>query len=293
MDKYLVASGCSYTGGGGMNNLQIFSLEFPDINPNVFDLNGEIVWEDENFKKFLKPHLWPYKLGKLLNYKESFNFGSGGKGVETSTNSIYHFIFDWQRKGKDVTELEIWYQMPSPNRLESYVNAEDKHKCIITDMPDTSSVKKNFITNFFDEDYNLLSSLHQMYKLKKYCDSLGITIYFIPWEDQSYHHIGVYYLKLKERIAGYLNDNNKIHFSKPFTNIDSILYYDIDLILSELNCVFIENTSLNNYLERTFDGFYFQSKYPNVTDDRHMSREGHTEFAKLLKKIVKKDLENS
>lgn len=293
MDKYLVASGCSYTGGGGFNNLQIFTLEFPDINPYVFHTTSQIDWSDLNFKKFLRPHLWPYKLGKLLNYKASFNLGSGGKGIETSTSSIYHFIYDWQRKGNDIKELEIWYQIPSPNRLESYVNNEDKHKCIITDMPDTSPIKQNFITNFFDEDYNLLSAIHQLYKLKKYCDALGITIYFIPWEFSSYHKHGEYYTTLKNRISEYGDDENKSHFIKPFTNIDSILYYNIDNMLDELKCIFIENRTINDYLEEYFDVFYFQSKYPNVTDDRHMTYEGHTEFAKLLKKIVKKDLENS
>ena len=285
MNKYLVASGCSYTGGGGMNNLQLFSLEFPDTSINKFNqIYGEINWSDENFKKFLKPFLWPDKLGKLLNYTQTYNLASGGKGIHTTTNSLYHFIYNWQKDGKDVSELEIWFQIPNQNRLEIYVNDEDKHKAIITEMSDSNPIKKNFITNFFDEDYNLLTSIHETYKLKKYCDALGIDIYFIPWDDQTYNLDGNEYIKLQQRISGYLNDNNKSHFERPFTNINSVSYYNLDMMLNEMNPIFIENTSLNNYLERTFDGFYFQSKYQNVTADRHMTCEGHTEFAKLLKK---------
>lgn len=293
MSKYLVASGCSYTGGGGMNNITLFDLEFPTIKSGMFKKYYEqLDWNIHDFKDTIKPHLWPSILAKLLNYDGSYNLASGGKGIHTTINTIYHFIFDWQKKGKDVTELEIWYQIPSHNRLEAYINNIDKHKCILTELDDTDDAKKTFITNFFDEDYNLLSAIHEVYKLKKYCESLGITIYIIPWDNVSFHKNGSSYLKLKKRISDYKDDSNKPQFSKFWTNITEVFYFDSDLMLDELDCIYIGDDSVNIHLEHTFDGFYFQSKYPTITDDRHMTRIGHMEFAKTLKKIVKKDLEN-
>ena len=123
MNKYLVTSGCSYTAGGGFNNPNIFQLEFPTESiESYIKVDGDISWNDINFKNFLKPTLWPSILGKLSNYTDSFNISAGGKGIYTSINTIYHFIFDWQLQGKDVTELEIIYQIPSYNRVEIYIN---------------------------------------------------------------------------------------------------------------------------------------------------------------------------
>jgi hypothetical protein len=293
MSKYLVASGCSYTGGGGLNNITLFDLEFPNVNSNIFEKYYEqLDWGKSNFKKFIEPHLWPSVLSKLLNYDGSYNLASGGKGIYTSINTIYHFIFDWQKQGKDVSELEVWYQIPSYNRLEVYINDVDKHQCILTELDDSNNNKKTFITNFFDDDYNLLTAIHEVYKLKKYCDSLGISIYIIPWDNVSFQTSGSDYIKLKQRILNYTNDSNKPQFSKFWTNITEVVYFDSDLMLNEIDCIYINDDSVNNHLEHTFDGFYFQSKYPTITDDRHMTCTGHIEFAKTLKKIVKKYLEN-
>lgn len=292
MSKYLVASGCSYTGGGGMNNVTLFDLEFPQLNSNMFEkYHDQISWNESDFKDVIRPHLWPSILAELLNYDGSYNLASGGKGIYTSTNTLYHFIFDWQKQGKDVTELEIWYQIPSHNRLEVYINDVDKHKCILTELDDNDSAKQSFITNFFDEDYNLLSTIHEVYKLKKYCDALDIPIYIIPWDGVSFQKTGTEYLKLKKRISDYKNDANKPQFSKFWTNIREVFYFDSDLMLDEMNCIYINDDSINNHLEHTFNGFYFQSKYPTITDDRHMTCIGHMEYAKTLKKIIKKDLE--
>lgn len=293
MSKYLIAGGCSYTGGGGFNNIEIFQLEFPNTNPNIFNQShNQIEWNDFKFKKFIEPHLWPFKLSKLLNYDGSYNLASGGKGIYTSINAIYHFIFDWQKQGNDVTELEIWYQIPSHNRIEVYVNDIDKHKCILTEFEDSDDNKKTFITKFFDDDYNLLTTIHEIYKLKKYCDSLGILINIIPWDGLAFSKIGTDFIKLKSRISEYLDDINKPQFSKFSTNIVDVFYYDVELIIDELECIMIDNDSISNHLEHTFNQFYFESKYPNITDDRHMTTIGHSELAKTLKKIVKKDLEN-
>lgn len=292
MSKYLVASGCSYTGGGGMNNTTLFDLEFPHLNSNMFKkYHDQISWNESDFKDVIRPHLWPSILAELLNYDGSYNLASGGKGIYTSTNTLYHFIFDWQKQGKDVTELEIWYQIPSHNRLEIYINDVDKHKCILTELDDNDTTKQSFITNFFDEDYNLLSTIHEVYKLKKYCDALRIPIYIIPWDGVSFQKTGTEYLKLKKRISDYKNDANKPQFSKFWTNIREVFYFDSDLMLDEMKCIYINEDSVNNHLEHTFDGFYFQSKYPTITDDRHMTCIGHMEYAKTLKKIIKKDLE--
>lgn len=294
MSKYLVASGCSYTGGGGMNNPTLFNLEFPNVNSNIFKkYYDQFHWEASDFKDMIKPYLWPSILAGLLNYKGSYNIASGGKGIYTSTNTIYHFIFDWQKRGKDISELEIWYQIPSHNRLETYINDIDKHQCVLTELDNDDESKKMFITNFFDEDYNLLMAIHEVYKLKKYCDALGITIYLIPWDNTTFIKTGSDYLKLKKRISDYKNDNNKPQFSKFWTNISQVLHFDSDLMLDEMECIYINGNSVNIHLENTFDGFYFQSKYPNITDDRHMTCIGHSEFAKTLQKIIKKDLENS
>lgn len=293
MSKYLVASGCSYTGGGGMNNSQLFKLEFPTIDVMSFKHSyGNIDWNDTNFKNFIKPHLWPDILGKLLNYNSSYNLASGGKGIYTTINTIYHFIFEWQRSGKDVRELEIWYQIPSSNRVEVYINDEDKHKCILTEFEDSNENKKTFITKFFDEDYNLLSSIHELYKLKKYCESLNVKIHFIPWDNMCYAKTGPYFLSLKKRISLYKDDNNKSQFHKFFTNIDEVLYYDFEMMLDELGLLYINENSINQQLEQQFDKFYFEQKYPKITNDRHMTIEGQIEFAKTLERIVKKDLEN-
>lgn len=294
MNKYILAGGCSYTGGGGMNNTTLFDLEFPHTNSNMFKKYYEqISWNSSDFKDLIKPYLWPSILAELFNYTGSYNVASGGKGIYTSINSIYHFIFNWQKQGKDVSELEVWYQIPSQNRIEVYINDVDKHQCILTELDDTNDNKKSFITNFFDEDYNLLSAIHEVYKLKKYCDALGINIYIIPWDNTTFQKTGTDYLKLKKRILDYKNDSNKPQFSKFWTNITEVLHFDSDLMLDELKCIYINDDSVNNHLEHTFDGFYFQSKYPTITNDRHMTCIGHSEFAKTLQKIIKKDLENS
>ena len=129
MNKYLLTSGCSYTAGGGFNNPTIFELEFPTESIQSYaKYHDELSWMDEKFKNLIRPKLWPSILGKLSNYTDSFNVSAGGKGIYTSINTIYHFIFDWQLKGKDVTELEIIYQIPSYNRVEIYINDDNKHK---------------------------------------------------------------------------------------------------------------------------------------------------------------------
>ena len=285
MNKYLVTSGCSYTAGGGFNNPTIFELEFPNESIQSYvKYHDEISWMDDNFKNLIRPVLWPSILGKLSNYTDSFNISSGGKGIYTSINTIYHFIFDWQLKGNDITELEIIYQIPSYNRVELYINDDNKHKCILTEYEDSNENKQIFITKFFNEDYNLLSSIHELYKLKKYCDALHIPIHFIPWDDMAFKED---FEKLKEKIEKYKNDLNFPQFSKFWTNIDEVVYYDIDLMLNELNLIYLNNTTINNYLESNFEGFYFQSKYPTISDDRHMSKEGHQKYAETLKEILK------
>ena len=285
MNKYLVTSGCSYTAGGGFNNPTIFELEFPNESIQSYvKYHDEISWMDGNFKNLIRPVLWPSILGKLSNYTDSFNISSGGKGIYTSINTIYHFIFDWQLKGNDITELEIIYQIPSYNRVELYINDDNKHKCILTEYEDSNENKQIFITKFFNEDYNLLSSIHELYKLKKYCNALHIPIHFIPWDDMAFKED---FEKLKEKIEKYKNDLNFPQFSKFWTNIDEVVYYDIDLILNELNLIYLNNTTINNYLESNFEGFYFQSKYLTISDDRHMTKEGHQKYAETLKEILK------
>ena len=285
MNKYLVTSGCSYTAGGGFNNPTIFELEFPNESIQSYvKYHDEISWMDDNFKNLIRPVLWPSILGKLSNYTDSFNISSGGKGIYTSINTIYHFIFDWQLKGNDITELEIIYQIPSYNRVELYINDDNKHKCILTEYEDSNENKQIFITKFFNEDYNLLSSIHELYKLKKYCDALHIPIHFIPWDDIAFKED---FEKLKEKIEKYKDDLNFPQFSKFCTNIDEVVYYDIDLMLNELNLIYLNHTTINNYLESNFKGFYFESKYSDISDDRHMTKDGHQKYAETLNEILK------
>jgi len=285
MNKYLLISGCSFTAGGGFNNPTIFELEFPNESiESYIKVGGDISWADNNFKNFLRPILWPSILGKLSNYTDSFNVSAGAKGIYTSINTLYHFIFDWQLQGKDVTELEIIYQIPSYNRLEIYINDDNKHKCIVTEYEDSNENKQIFITKFFNEEYNLLSSIHELYKLKKYCDALHIPTHFIPWDDMAFKED---FEKLKEKIKKYKDDLNFPQFSKFWTNIDEVVYYDVDLMLNELNLIYLNDTTINNYLESNFEGFYFESKYSDISNDRHMTKEGHQKYAETLKQILK------
>jgi hypothetical protein len=93
--------------------------------------------------------------------------------------------------------------------------------------------------------------------------------------------------KLKEKIKKYKDDLNFPQFSKFWTNIDEVVYYDVDLMLDELNLIYLNDTTINNYLESNFEGFYFESKYSDISNDRHMTKEGHQKYAETLKQILK------
>lgn len=293
-NKYLLASGCSYTGGGAFNNLELFGKEFPTYYNTLLDNTipfkhdeYEIFFSDTNFKNLVREYLWPDILSNLLQYNGAYNVAAGGKGIHTTINNLYHFIFNWMKSGKDVTELEIWYQIPSVHRIEIYINKEDNHQCILTELNDGNEIKEFFITNFFDEDYNLLSGLHEMYKFKKYCDALGVTIYFIPWDSDEYKPTSPAFISLKKRIESYKKDIQKNQFKKFWSNIDEVLHYNIDDILIELNPIFVDDITLNEYARRECNTFYFKDKYSDITNDSHMTKDGHQKYAETLKEILK------
>ena len=77
MDKHniiLIASGCSFTGGGNFNNKTFFLKEFPEykevIDSGVFDEYNQLNDNDPEFKKLYRDYLWPHQLGKLLGTKK-------------------------------------------------------------------------------------------------------------------------------------------------------------------------------------------------------------------------------
>jgi len=277
-DKILVCGGCSFSGDGGINHIDIFIKEFPEDYELLINKDGNLI-DDDKYREFIKKHLWSYKLSKLMGYKDCINLSAGGKGLYTTINAIYHYYFNTRN-----TNIEIFYQLPEPDRLELWVDALKKPLSVISEIEDRSDIKKNFILNFFNSNWNLFTYLNELYKFKLFFSNLGIPVHLIPW-NSSFTKTSDSIKQLKECIK-YGDGSN--HYQSLQTSVDRVDYFDIERITDYLDFIHIDNQfSVTDYLTDVENKpIFIADKYSDISTDKHLCVEGHTMFANKLYDVL-------
>jgi len=278
--KTLVVGGCSFSADGGLNHPDIFKREFPNDYQSLLNEDGNLT-DGEEYREFIKKHLWSYKLSKLMGYSNCVNLAAGGKGLYTTINAIYHYYFNTKN-----TDIEIFYQLPEPDRLEIWVDSLKKPLSIISEIEDRSDIKKNFILNFFNSNWNMFTYLNELYKFKLFFNNLDIPVYLIPWNSS--------FIKTSERVERLrrftkYSDGAGDHFESLQTSIDRVHYFDFDSIFDYLDFIYIDNQfTITDYLTDVENKpIFIKDKYSDISTDKHLNVDGHTMYAEKLYEILK------
>lgn len=297
-NKILIASGCSFTGGGNFDNEKDFIREFPEhidlIKTGIF--GSDVLDNSTEFKKLYKNYLWPVQLGKLLGTKSVINVAAPGKGTKTSIVNLYNSIFNELKKGESADNLLIIYQIPHFSRDEVYVTEEDAFKCITTEVNDWESYKETYLTSHYSLTILYREQITEIYKLQKFCESLGIFFICFSWEYHDLKFNGMYddFIKdLKYQKENDMSTGQKYLYK--YLSVDDILHYDVDDMIYDINFISFENKTMNENGELNFEkmgmdrygrtlckNFNFQMKYPNESNDSHPTIDGSIEIAKIL-----------
>lgn len=283
MEKHiLICGGCSYTGGGGFNNKNIFKLEFPNQKWS----EDSIDFENIEFQNFISKYLWPHKLSEMTNHDIVYNCAIGARGPFSTLNILKDCILE-TKSNYPKSKIDVIYQIPESAREEIWYEDYNRPVCILTNFDDSDEVKKNFVTNFFNDNYSFFKQLHELYRFKKAYSSFGININFVCW-DNKFKPNSVEIENLKSTITQSEDENFK--FWKEHTgNVFTLEKKSIDTILEYLNVIHFDGVGLQDYCINNSDNFTFQQKYSNYNIfDSHASKEGMEFIANLLfEKIFK------
>ena len=295
MDKnniILIASGCSFTGGGNFNNKTFFLKEFPEykevIDSGVFDEYNQLNDNDSEFKKLYRDYLWPHQLGKLLGTKKTYNLGSPGKGITSTLGNLYNSIFHLLDEGEKAENLLITYQIPTFLRKEIYVENTDTFSCVLTELSDDDETKINFISNHYNEMLLFRNYINELYKFKTFCKLLNIEVYLWSWDMAKITDEEIYdKLKIKlenKKESNHYSDNQYLINYKSF---DKIEHLDIDKMINEIEMINFDGYSMENYAkELNIKKFNFTMKYPGEIKDSHPTKEGCKFVAETLYKAI-------
>lgn len=281
--RILICGGCSYTAGGGFNNKNIFKLEFP--TQKWFE--DTIDFENIDFQNFISKYLWPHKLSELTNHDIVYNCGVGAKGPFSTLNILKDCILETKSNYPN-SKIDVIYQIPESAREEIWYDHYNRPVCILTNFNDTDEVKKNFVTNFFNDNYSFFKQLHELYRFKKAYSSFGININFVCW-DNKFTPKSVEIENLKRTIIKESEHENSKFWKQHTGNVFVLEKKSIDAILEYLNVIDFDGLGLQDYGVNKIDNFTFEQKYYNQgINDTHASKEGMEFISNLIfEKIFK------
>jgi hypothetical protein len=233
--KTLVASGCSFTMGGGLDNPDYHRF----FESNAVSENG--IWEEnagKNGKKFCYKNNYPYFLSKLLKVDKYHNFSIGGGGLYRTIQSIFTFL---RAYNDDPNDLQIIYQIPSVNRVEVAKNHIDYVLFESINCRENDLFLKQWMKYFYNLETHWLNTLLELDKLNELCKARNIPLMLIDWNcefsdngpkptfisklltEQAHNYYSLYRQICKSAFENSLIKMNEIINDLPFVDCRDIL----------------------------------------------------------------------
>lgn len=285
MEKHiLVCGGCSFTGGGGFNNSEVFKKEFNESllsSPGV----GRLDWDNERFTEFIKNYLWPQKLKELTGHDSVYNCAIGGRGPKSTFSFLVDLILEL-KDNNPKAKIDVIYQIPESAREEIWYDKYERPVCLLTNFDDTFEPKEYYYTNFFNDEYSFLNQIEELYRFKKMVSALGVNLHLFSWDDKFTKNSSSIKRLLKEVKNSKKKDLNKRFWSYHTGNVLQIEKVDFLEKIKFLNVLDFNGLGIGEYGRRNYKNFNFSQKYQ--IDDTHASKDGMEIIANLLyQKIFK------
>jgi len=276
----LVGLGCSHTQGCAFIK-KIMSddedWEYELASPQLKQKYGREYVDQE----FLTNVSWLGQLNKQLGFKQVLNFAGGGFGPQQNIDSIKSYVID---KDDLNNHLFIW-QMPSFDRITLTYKINNDKVVLETfgNLISRNDSENNYecLDLLFDEIYQKMKLLEDVFLIQKLIQSMGGIIYFI------FKPLCKYKFLTNENIDYYknlFNDYDRVkNYKKYHKNISAEKYFE------KLNILDVNNfTSLNHSgigpKSWTLHGENL------LKDDYHYSEHGNYLLAQsLYNELIQKD----
>lgn len=282
-EKTLVVSGCSHTAGGGIDAPQhwdnVFSKEESSYLRSVY-LDGDELsynfFSDVLFKK-----VWPYHLHKKLKTKELYNLAKGGGGNWSALQRLYRFIHE---QIDDPKNTIIIYQITDISRVELLNTFSDGEQWFGSQMQLSEYDNKLFETfykHFYNDAFSYYKLIMDLFNFKKYCESLGIEVYFLDWDKQ------VRYLGPK-LTKEYKNNSTINDYWGFYTEMHGIYKVDLKKYTSQLDII-----CTNEFWNQYVDEMEIKINDGKRIVDHHLNLKGSKLMANFIfEKKFQKSLDN-
>jgi len=284
--RILVCGGCSYTGGGGFNNPEVFKKEFLGLLDSPIKVRN-LRWDNPEFTEFIKNYLWPENLKKLTGHDLVYNCAIGGRGPESTLNFFIDLILKLKEENPKA-KIDAIYQIPESAREEIWYDRYERPVCLLTNFDDDFEPKEYYYTNFFNDEFSFMNQIDTLYRLKKMMSSMGINLNLFCWDNKFIKNSNSLKRLNKEIKNSKKNDANKRFWSYHDGNVLSIEKEDLRKKIDFLNIIDFRGQGLGRYGEIAYDNFNFYQKYG--VQDTHASKDGMKIIANLLyEKIFKEE----
>lgn len=173
-EKLLITLGCSFTEGVGC---------WVDGAPNNLDNIPTDTWAlwYERSKKSFHENGWPYKLGRLMGFDKTINFGFGASSI--SGNIKHWFTSEYFHKDLSGYDTTMIWLLPGCLRFSRYTNG------FICDIHLTADNDyfKNWILNSKDIDFDVeLETKFHVEIMIQECKRRGIELIIFTMDEFRY-----------------------------------------------------------------------------------------------------------
>lgn len=284
--EILICGGCSFTAGGGFDDPVIFEKEFgvPLKNKVIPDL----ISSNNSLSLFIKDKLWPSHLKTLTGHDEVYNCAIGGQGIDSTLNFFIDLILELKEKFPN-SKIDAIYQIPESAREEVWVDKFERPVSILTHLSDESDIKKNYYSNFFNDEYAFFNQIQRLYRFKKTAELLNINVHLFCWDEKfTKNSKEIQKLKNKMKFSSDTRENQKFWYYH-LGNVFEYPRISLDKQLKYLNVLEFDGHGINWHAIEKYDNFTFEQKYKkDGIYDTHASKDGMKIVAKILyEKIFK------
>jgi len=288
-EKTLVVSGCSHTAGGGMDVVKYWDKIFSEEEVSHFKdfyVNDDGIVTIDFFNNVLFKKVWPYFLHKKLKTKEYYNLAKGGGGWWSALQKLYRFIHE---RVDDPKNTIIIYQITEVGRIElvnTFPTGEQwfGSQMMLQGMEGADNLFEMFYKHFYDDGFFYYKLIMDLFNFQKYCESLGIEVYFLDWNAQIQNEeIGVKLTKQHKDGRSPIMD-----FVGFYTQMHGIEKPDLQKYTSELNVI-----CCRDFWESFTDETEIKISNGKEVIDHHLNPIGSKSMSNyIFEKKFKKSLDN-
>lgn len=173
----LIGIGCSHTQGCAFVKKITNNRKNPQYDLASLELKEKYNREQVD-QEFLTNVSWLGQLNKQLGFKKVLNFGGGGFGIQQNIDSIKSYVLD--KESLD-NHLFIW-QVPSFDRITLSFKKEESYTLeTFSNLinPDSDFKDYHSLDLLFDELYQKMNLIEEIYVMQRLIESMGGIIYFI------------------------------------------------------------------------------------------------------------------